>query len=239
MKIGVQLYSMHKISAEQGLDISVAKAHEFGYDCVEFAGYFGLSTTEILRLLDKNELEVAGIHQDINGLRNDFDNVLKTAKELGAYSLCVPYYNSETVQGWLDLAKELDEYGKRFNDAGILFGYHNHAHEFTPIDGQIPIDLILENSGKENVFFQMDTHHVVNGKQSPVEYAKKYADRIPVIHVKENKDGNDCTLGEGNIDFLSVFKNAGKINVYVVENENHGTNEKELLESAAYLKNIL
>lgn len=239
MKIGVQLYSMHNISAEQGLAVSIAKAHEFGYDCVEFAGYFGLSTREILRLLAKNELEVAGIHQDINGLRNDFDGVLKTAKELGAYSLCVPYYNSDSTKGWLDLAKELNEYGKRFNDAGILFGYHNHAHEFTPIDGQIPIDLILENTEKVNVFFQMDTHHVVNGKHSPIEYAKKYEGRIPVIHVKENKDGNDRTLGEGSIDFPSVFKNAGKINVYVVENENHGTNEKELADSAVYLKSIL
>jgi len=239
MKIGVQLYSLHNVSAEQGLEASIAKAHAFGYDSVEFAGYFGLTTPEILRLLDKNELEVAGIHQDINGLRNDFEGVLKTAKELSAYSLCVPYYNAETVQGWIDLAKELDEYGKRFGDAGILFGYHNHAHEFNSLDGQIPIDLILENCDKENVFFQMDTHHVVNGKHSPEEYAKKYEGRIPVIHVKENKDGKDCTLGDGNIDFPSVFKNAGKINVFVVENENHGTNEKELSDSAVYLKSIL
>ncbi len=239
MKIGVQLYSMHNISAEQGLEASIAKAHNFGYDSVEFAGYFGLTTPEILRLLDKNELSVAGIHQDINGLRADFDNVLKTAKELGAFSLCVPYYNSDSVQGWVDLAKELNEYGKKFNDAGVLFGYHNHAHEFNPIDGQLPIDLILENCDKENVFFQMDTHHVVNGKHSPVDYAKKYEGRIPVIHVKDNKNGGDCTLGEGHIDFPSVFKNAGKIEVYVVENENHGTNERELLDSAAYLKSIL
>lgn len=239
MKIGVQLYSLHNVSVDQGLEASISKAHSFGYDSVEFAGYFGLSTPEILSLLDKYELEVAGIHQDINGLRNDFEGVLRTAKELGAYSLCVPYYNAKTVQEWLDFANELNEFGKRFNDAGILFGYHNHAHEFNAVDGQIPIDLILENSDKENVFFQMDTHHVVNGKHSPVEYAKKYEGRIPVIHVKENKDGNDCTLGEGNIDFPSVFKNAGKINVFVVENENHGTNEKELLDSVAYLKKIL
>ncbi len=239
MKIGVQLYSMHNVSQEQGLSVSIAKAHEFGYNCVEFAGYFGLSTTEMLRLLDKNELEVAGIHQDINGLRNDFDGVLKIAKELSAYSLCVPYYNSDSLQGWIDFAKEINEYGKRFNDAGILFGYHNHAHEFCAVDGQMPIDLILENSEKENVFFQMDTHHVVNGKCSPVEYAKKYAGRIPVIHVKDNKDGGDCTLGEGSVDFPSVFNAAGKIDIYVVENENHGTNEKELFDSAVYLKSIL
>ncbi len=239
MKIGVQLFSINDISKEKGLAVSLEKAHKYGYDSVEFAGYFGLSTLEILRELDKNELEVAGIHQDINGLRQDFDGVLKTAKELCAYSLCVPYYNSETVGGWIEFANELNEYGKVFSDAGILFGYHNHAHEFIPIDGQIPVDLIFENCSKENVFFQMDTHHVVNGKCSPVEYADKYTGRIPVIHVKDNKDGGDCTLGGGCVDFPSVFNAAGKINVYVVENENFGKNEKELIDSALYLKSIL
>lgn len=239
MKIGVQLYSLKNISEEFGLPAALSKARGLGYDCVEFAGYFGLTPNEILKELDKNELEVAGIHQGIDGLRQDFKGVLKTAKELGAYSLCVPWLNCDSVQGWIDFAKELNEYGKIFRDAGILFGYHNHAHEFSQIDGQMPIDVLLENCDIDNVFFQMDTHHVVNGKCSPVEYAEKYSGRIPVIHVKDNKDGGDCTLGEGCVDFPSVFKNAGKIDYYVVENENHGTNEKELLDSAIYLKNIL
>ena len=85
----------------------------------------------------------------------------------------------------------------------------------------------------------MDTHHVINGKHLPEEYALKYQNRIPVIHVKDNKDGGDCTLGEGCVDFPTVFKNAGKIDVYVVENENFNNNEKELIDSVAYLKSIL
>ena len=239
MKIGVQLYSIKNISETEGLAAALKKAHELGYNCVEFAGYFGLTPDEIQALLKEYNLEVAGIHQDINGLRQDFDGVLKTAKEIGAYSLCVPWYNCETVDEWIKLANELNEYGKKFREAGILFGYHNHAHEFKEIDGKRPIDIILENTDAENVFFEMDTHHVVNGGCSPVEYAKKYAGRIPVIHVKENKGGNDTTVGTGDIDFPAVFKNAGKIDYYVVENENHGTNIKEIEDSAAYLKSIL
>lgn len=239
MKIGVQLYSLNSVSAEQGLEASMKLASEFGYDCVEFAGYFGLSVDEVKALLEKYNLETAGIHQGIDGLRNDFDNVLRTAKELGAYSLCVPWFNSDTEEGWIEFAKELNEYGKKFREAGILFGYHNHAHEFKEYNGKKAIDILLENCDAENVFFQMDTHHVVNGGCSPVEYAKKYRDRILVIHVKENRDGKDTTLGKGNIDFPAVFENAGKIDVYVVENENHGTNENELFESAVYLKSIL
>ncbi len=239
MKIGVQLYSIKNISETEGLAASLKKAHELGYDSVEFAGYFGLTSDEINALLKEYNLEVAGIHQGIDGLRNDFDNTLAFAKAICAYSLCVPWYNCETVEEWENLAEELNIYGKKFREAGILFGYHNHAHEFKEINGKRPIDIILENTDSENVFFEMDTHHVVNGGCSPVEYAKKYCGRIPVIHVKENKGGNDTTVGTGDIDFPAVFKSAGKIDYYVVENENHGTNEDEIAKSVSYLKSIL
>ena len=239
MKIGVQLYSIKNISETEGLAAALKKASELGYDCVEFAGYFGLTPDEINALLKEYNLEVAGIHSGVDALRNDFDVTLDFAKKIGAFSYCIPWYNCETVEGWVEFAKEINEYGKKFREAGILLGYHNHAHEFKEIDGKRPIDIILENTDAENVFFEMDTHHVVNGGCDPVEYAKNYCNRIPVIHVKENKGGNDCTLGTGDIDFPAVFKNAGDIKVYVVENENHGTNEKELEDSAVYLKSIL
>ena len=239
MRIGVQLYSIKNISESEGLAASLKKAADYGYDCVEFAGFFGLSADEVLALLKENNLEVAGIHQVLNGIKDDFDGFLEYAKKIGAYSVCVPWFNSDTTDGWVEFAKELNEYGKKFRDAGILFGYHNHAHEFKEIDGKKPIDILLENCDAENVFFQMDTHHVVNGNCDPAEYAKKYENRIPVIHVKDNKDGGDCTLGDGCVDFQSVFKNAGKIDVYVVENENFRNNEKELIDSVTYLKSIL
>ena len=239
MKIGLQLYSIKEISENEGLAAALKTASEYGYDSIEFAGFFGLSADDILKELDTYSLEVAGIHQGISALREDTDLVIKTAKELGAYSLCVPWYTCETAEGWIELGKELNEYGKKFRDAGILFGYHNHAHEFVDICGVKPIDLIFENCDKENVFFQMDTYHVVNGGCSPVEYAKKYCDRIPVIHVKDNLDGKDCAVGTGCVDFPSVFREAGKICSFVVENENFGNNEKELIDSAAYLKSII
>lgn len=239
MKLGVQLYSIKDISEKDGLAAAMKKAHELGYDCIEFAGYYGLDADEISALLKEYNLETAGIHSGVDALRGDFDATLDFAKKIGAYSYCIPWYNCETADGWVEFAKEINEYGKKFREAGILLGYHNHAHEFKEIDGKRPIDLILENTDAENVFFEMDTHHVVNGGCSPIEYAEKYRDRIPVIHVKENKGGNDTTVGTGDIDFPAVFRNAGKINYYIVENENHGTNIKELEDSAVYLKSIL
>ena len=53
MKIGLQLYSIKDISANEGLEASLRKAHEYGYDCVEFAGFFGLTADEVAALLKK------------------------------------------------------------------------------------------------------------------------------------------------------------------------------------------
>lgn len=239
MKIGLQLFSIKNISEERGLCETLKKAGQLGYDSVEFAGYFGLAVDEILRELDKNNLEVAGIHQGVDSLRNDFDETLKTAKALGAYSFCVPWFSADTIDEYKKFGKELEEYGKRFNDEGIVFGYHNHAHEFKAIDGTMPIDAILENCSGENVFFEMDTRHIVVAGQDPVEYAKKYSGRIPVLHARDNNGTADCAVGDGKVDFPNVLKNAGKINVFVVENENFGKNEDELADSVKYLKTII
>ena len=56
MKVGVQLYSIKTISESEGLKAALKKANELGYDCVEFAGYFGLSAREVTEELKKNNV---------------------------------------------------------------------------------------------------------------------------------------------------------------------------------------
>ncbi len=236
MKYALQLYSIKDISEQQGLPVTLKTAKEMGYDSVEFAGFFGLTVPEVLAELDKNGLGVMGLHHGINELRNDAASCVKLAKELGAYSLCVPYYNTDSLQGWIDFGKELNEYGKMFREAGILFGFHNHVHEMVDVEGHKPIDLILENSDKENVFFEMDTRHVALAKVDPVDYAKKYAGRIDVLHARDTDGTEDCAVGAGIVNFLDVVKYGENVNMFVVENENFGKNTQQLIDSAAYLR---
>lgn len=236
MKYALQLYSIKGISEEKGLRETLKAAKAMGYDSVEFAGFFGLTVDEVLTELDKNGLEVMGLHHGINELRKNAAECVKLAKDLGAYSLCVPFYNTDTVQGWIDFGKELNEYGKLFREAGILFGYHNHVHELKELDGCRPIDLILENSDKENVFFEMDTRHVALADVNPVDYAKKYAGRINVLHARDTDGTVDCAVGAGIVNFKDVVKYGQNVNMFVVENENFDENEKQLIDSAEYLR---
>lgn len=236
MKIALQLYSIKDISEQQGLCAALDKAKELGYDGVEFAGLFGLEPQQVKDELDKRRLECAGFHCGYNEIKENPKSFIEMAKICGAYSLCVPYYASDSVQGWADFAKDINKIGTLFKENNILFGYHNHVHEFEAIEGKLPIDIIIENVEYENVFFEMDTRHVAKAGADPAAYAKKYAHHIPVLHARDTGGEKDCAVGFGIVDFPAVIKESGLPEWIVVENENFGENEQELADSVKYLK---
>ena len=61
-KIGLQLYSVRD-DMEKDMDLTLKQVKEMGYDCVEFAGYFGKSAEEVKAILDKYGLEAVSVHQ--------------------------------------------------------------------------------------------------------------------------------------------------------------------------------
>lgn len=237
MKIALQLYSINDISTEQGLCAALDKAKELGYDGVEFAGLFGLTAEQAKAELDKRGLGCAGFHEGIDNVYPDPTERINMAKICGAYSLCVPYYNTDSAEKWAEFGRQLNEVGAKFKAAGIPFGFHNHPHEFVPVDGKLPIDIILENCSPENVFFEMDTRHVIAAGYDPAEYAKKYSGRVTVLHARDTTDECDCAVGAGKVDFPAVIEQIGIPEWIVVENENFGKNEKELADSVTYLRN--
>ena len=62
MKLGVQLYSVREQIKEKGLDEVLAMIRRAGYDCVEFAGFYGLKPEEVKDLLKKHGLDGVSAH---------------------------------------------------------------------------------------------------------------------------------------------------------------------------------
>ncbi len=237
MKVALQLFSLKNYMNENGLCAALDKAKELGFDGVEFAGLFGLTPLQAKEELDKRGLECAGFHEGWANLYPEMQNAIEEAKACNAFSLSLAGFWSATAVGYAEFAKQLDEVGARFKQAGIPFGYHNHPHEFETVDGVLPIDVIMENTTKGNVFFEMDTRHIVVAGYDPVDFAKKYAGRITVIHARDTDGEIDCAVGAGKVDFPGVVKYTGVPEWFVVENENFDKNEKDLADSVTYLKN--
>lgn len=207
MKTALQLYSIRDLCSKDffGTLENVAKA---GYSGVEFAGYYDKPFEEIREVLDKNGLVAAGTHVGYDAIAADIDNSIKGAKVLGLESMVVPYAQFDSAKGWEDFALKMNKLGVILRKEGIIFGYHNHAHELLQkYDGKPAMDIILENSDPLNVCWEMDTHWAAKGGFDPVERAEKYKNRMPLIHAKDiGSDGEDTEAGSGSIKFDDIVK---------------------------------
>lgn len=109
--------------------------------------------------------------------------------------------------------------GALCREESMVFSFHNHADEFTPRDGVVPFDFILENTDPDLVKIELDAHWVTQGGADPVRYLERLAGRVTQCHLKDGTaDGQITTIGRGTIDFprlLAAARKAGVRHMYV------------------------
>ena len=96
-KLGLQLYTIRD-EMEKDMDACLKKVKEMGYDCVEFAGFFGKSAEEVKAMLDKYGLEAVSSHQTV-GIKDDEplspEDTVKYLNTLGVKYCAIPWYGKE------------------------------------------------------------------------------------------------------------------------------------------------
>ena len=93
------------------------------------------------------------------------------------------------VQKCIDFAKEAEEYCLKLKEDGIDLYYHNHHIEFMKLEnGKYLLDVLRENA--PTMGFELDTHWIHRGGENPVEFIKKYAGSVRLLHLKDYKIAN-------------------------------------------------
>ena len=100
----------------------------------------------------------------------------------------------------MDFAKQADEMAARLKEEGIDLYYHNHHVEFARYNGQYLLDIIKDNT--TNLGFELDIHWIHRGGENPVEFIKKYAGRIRLLHLKDYRIG-EMKMPEGGLDMTN------------------------------------
>ena len=254
-KIGLQMYSVRD-TINKDFKGTIAALSAIGFKDLEAAGYndgkfYGLTPEAF-----KAELKAVGLNPlSSHTGRSLADDVSKTDwdKIWSWWNTCIAAHKTAgmkyvVVPGMphpktlADLKTYCDYYnqiGEKCNQAGLAFGYHNHAWEFEQVEGETILDFMLKNTDPEKVFFQMDVYWTVIGKKSPVDYFKSYPGRFKLLHIKDDKE-----LGQsGMVGFDAIYKNietAGAIySIIEVENYNYDPLESvkislEYLETAPF-----
>ena len=223
--IGVQLYSVRK-DCEKDLPGTLKAIKGFGYEAVEFAGYYGRSAADMRKLLDDHGLKCCGTHTGLDTLEGDaLAKTVEYNKTIGNTFLIVPWIPEErrkTADDWKTLATQFDALADKVAPAGMRVGYHNHNVEFTPLAGKTPWDLFFGGT-KKSVIQQVDLGNCIDGGGDPVALIKRYPGRTVTIHIKEfSRTKPDAFVGEGDVPWKAVFEaceTVGGTEWYIVEYE--------------------
>lgn len=183
-KLGLQLYSVRD-DLQKDFYGTLKKVKEMGYSAVEFAaGLYGHTPEEVKKMCEEIGLVPLSAHVPTQELLEKTEETVACYKTIGCQYVVIPYYqlNAETFP---KLVEEIKRVAEVVNAAGMVLQYHNHDFEFEKADGKYLLDRLYEEVSPELLQTQLDTCWVNVGGENPVEYVKKYAGRIPTVHLKD------------------------------------------------------
>lgn len=224
-RIGVQLYTVRN-ALKADFDGTLQKVAAIGYKEVEFAGYMGRTPAQVKASLKQAGLRAPAEHIDLEVLEQEWGATVEAAHTVGHEYLVVAWIDAarrSSIEDYKRIAGIFNQLGRQANAAGLRFGYHNHAYEMAPLEGQVPYDVLLQHTDPDLVCFEMDLYWTTDGGKDPLAYFAKYPGRFPLVHVKDRTaTGQMVDVGQGTIDWGAIFahrKQAGMKHEFVEHDE--------------------
>lgn len=206
------------------------------------SGYFGRTARQFRQLMDRHGLTSPSMHVDLETLQQRLSETIDAAQLLGqryAGISSIPEERRRSLDDYRRMADLSNELGARMAKAGLRFLYHNHGYGLTPVDGQIPLRLLIERIDPRYVGLEMDIYWTTAGGADPVEMLDAYPGRHRLIHLKDMKqrvrfEGDGGTpaqwvklfpymadAGEGVLDIPTIVAHAKRAGVehFIVEHD--------------------
>ncbi len=243
-KVGLQLYTVRD-KMKEDFEATLARVAEIGYKEVEFAGYFDHAPADVRAILDRHGLSAPSTHIALGEI-DAWKASLDTAKAIGHDYVVVPWIPQEkrmTLDGWKNVADVFNRAAQMAHDTGLQFAYHNHDFEFPKMDGQIPYDVLLQNTDPKLVQLEIDLYWITKAGQDPLSYFARWPGRVPLVHVKDSAGAPEhkmADVGQGKIDWKRIFakRDQAGIKHFFVEHDQPPQPFQDIAASYNYLKNL-
>ena len=248
--IGIQLWTLRDTLPKDVKGV-LAQVGKVGFNEVETFGYsidkgfFGTSLHDFKSMLDYNGLKATSNHFDFNSMIKDgstdlVKSYIEAANHLGSEYITIPYIVAElrgtSGDDYKKLALQINKVGELCKAGGLKLAYHNHDFEFTKFGSTNGYEILLNETDKKLVDFEMDLYWVVRSGNDPLQLFKKYPGRFKMWHVKDmdkvNPDWN-AEIGSGKINFKSIFAQAELSGMKRFFLEHESNYEPNPIESAA------
>lgn len=216
--LGLQLYTVRNQMAEDARG-TLERVAKIGYKNLETAGYadgkmYGFTGAEWKNILGELGLRNISAHMSLPVFQEEFDQALEFMQASDQQYVVLPWLSPEqrtSLDQYRSYAELLNKSAEKAQSANIQVCYHNHDFEFQELEGQLPINVLLENVDPKLVDLELDLYWVRKAGFDPVEFFKENENRIPLWHVKDMADTPEqgfAPVGTGTIDFKKIFDHA-------------------------------
>lgn len=225
-KVGVQLYTVRDLIGKDPKG-TISKIAALGFGEVENFGYngkfFGMSATEYKTFLSDVGLKAASGHYMYGNMGNrqvpgtilyGWEKAVEDAKTIGQDYMVLAYLmpnERKTLDDYKIIAADLNKAGEICKKAGIQLCYHNHDFEFEPVNGKLPFDILTNQTDEKLVKLEIDLYWATKAGIDPIQLFNTHKGRVALWHVKDmdkTEKKNFTEVGNGVIDFATIFKNA-------------------------------
>ncbi|UKT62565.1 sugar phosphate isomerase/epimerase family protein [Pedobacter mucosus] len=257
--VGLQLYSLRD-DLPKDVKGTIEKVANAGFKEVETYGFsikdqfWGLTPTQFKKLLDANGLKAVSGHYSLGSYLTDGNTAelkaaIDAAKVLGSEYVTIPWLDEsirKNADDYKKIALKMNEAGRMCTDSGLRLAYHNHNFEFEKQGDTTGYEILLKETDKKLVDFELDLYWVVRSGNDPSKLFKENPGRFTMWHVKD-MDKTDPALnaevGTGSINFKAIFAEAklsGMKHFFVEHETNYKPNPIEsVTASCAYIKKEL
>lgn len=257
--VGLQLYTLREYITKDVRGI-IAKVAGAGYKDVETYGYdhknqyFGLSPKDFGALLKSRGLTSTSGHYSPEAFLNgkgtdDLKYMIEGAKDLNQQHFVIPYLTEDmrkSADDYKAIAEKLNSAAELCKNANLQLAYHNHDFEFKKWEaGVTGFDILLKETDKELVDFELDLYWVVRSGNDPIRLFNESPGRYKLWHVKDMHKTNNklnTEIGSGKINFREIFAKAkiSGVQHFFMEQENFTMDPFEsIAKSNKYIKNVL
>jgi sugar phosphate isomerase/epimerase len=191
-EIGLQLYTLRN-QIKDDVKATLQAVAEAGYQQVEPYGF--PDAKPMMDAAREFGLAINSSHFAWNSVVNPddkgvapFAEILEQAAAAGLTHLVIPYLedrNRKTLDDYRTLAQRCNKAAEQAKQAGIQLAYHNHAFEFSPMEGgKTGYDVLIEEFSPD-MQFEVDVFWIQVGGRDPVTLIRSLSGRVSQLHLKD------------------------------------------------------
>jgi sugar phosphate isomerase/epimerase len=190
LPVGLQLFTLRN-ELEKDVPGTLQRVAQIGYRQVEFYVPFYFTWTaafarDVRKSLDDLGLKCISTHNTMEAFQPEgINKAIELNQILGSrYVVSARRPQVSGIDGWKGIAETLNKGNEVLRASGLKAAYHSTVLEWKPVDGQRPIDVLLQNTDK-SFGHQLDVGTCLATGTDAVGWINQNPGRILSLHLKD------------------------------------------------------